>query len=250
MQPPIESKPEAPSATTPASRTAETPSIQRTTNNERARSLPEELTSKAALSTDTERIHAIELADTVKIIKAAELKEPVILALGTSWMKGYKPGEPVYRDMNRLIAAIDSYCAEKGISFVRGEDSELISKIEEEKATKNFAGAKVIVLAGKESIVPDGAALASLRNDENVFLAAVDSKELDPTCYFRLCEMLRMALELGLKELFDDRIDIDNPNIKVNPVAAFRNVYLFLPRAERIPVYETLRALYRVQEFA
>lgn len=199
---------------------------------------------------EAERIHAIELTDTLKIAEAANLKQPVILALGTSWMKGYKPGEPVYRDMNKLIAAIDNYCAEKGIAFVRGEDSELMSKIEEEKLSKNISGAKVIVLAAKESILPDGAALASLKNDENAFLAAVDSEELDPACYIRLCEMLRMALELGLKDLFDDRIDINNPNIKVDPVTAFRNVYLFLPRAERIPVYERLHELYHVQEFA
>jgi hypothetical protein len=98
--------------------------------------------------------------------------------------------------------------------------------------------------------LPDGAVLAHLRNDENTFLAAVDADALDQGCYIRLCEMLRMALELGLKDLFKERVDIDNANIKADPVAAFRNVYLFLPRAERIPVYETLRALYRVQEFA
>jgi hypothetical protein len=199
---------------------------------------------------EAERVHAIELADAVKIAGNAVQKRPVILALGTSWIKGYRRGEPVYSDMNKLISAIDNFCAEKGIAFVRGEDGELESKIEAEKSGKHLTGAKVIVLASKESILPDGAVLAHLRNDENTFLAAVDADALDQGCYIRLCEMLRMALELGLKDLFKERVDIDNANIKADPVAAFRNVYLFLPRAERIPVYETLRALYRVQEFA
>lgn len=201
-----------------------------------------------ALTQAAARVQAVELADTVKLVKAANLAQPVILALGTSWIKGYKRGKPQYNDLNRLITAIRNYCTIHGVIFINEDDEDLLAEIE--KRRKDAPNAKVIVLAGKESIAPEKAILAPLRNDENAFLAAVDSSELDETCYVRLAEMLRIALELGLKELFRDKIDLTNPNIDIGAMKDFRNVYIFLPHAERIPIYENLRALYRVQEFA
>lgn len=194
------------------------------------------------------RIEAIKFADTIKLIEAARVTQPIILALGTDWIKSYKRGTPHYNELNRLISAIRNYCTTQGIIFINKDDGALM--IEIEKQRQNAPNAKVIVLADKESIAPEKAILAALRNDKNAFLAAVDSSELDETCYVRLADMLRLALELGFKELFQDKVDLTNPNIDIGALKDFRNVYIFLPHAERIPIYDNLRALYRVQEFA
>jgi hypothetical protein len=205
-------------------------------------------TRSGADTVEAERINAVQFADIVKLVKAANMSQPVILALGTDWIKGYKRGTPQYNDLNRLISAIRNYCTTRGIVFVNTADEGLLAAIEKER--KAAPNAKVIVLAGKDSIAPDKALLAPLRDDENTFLAAVDPSELDETCYVRLAEMLRLALELGLKDLFRDKIDLTNPNIDIGAMKDFRNVYVFLPHAERIKSYDDLRALYRVQEFA
>jgi hypothetical protein len=195
-----------------------------------------------------ENVNAIRFADTIKLIQAADTKRPVILALGTGWIKGYKRGEPQYGELNRLISAIRNYCSRRGVTFICAEEGDLLGRISAERARSQ--GAKVIVVAGKDSIAPEGAVLSPLRGDKDAFLAAVDSSALDETCYVRLAEMLRIALELGLGGILRDSADPANPNIAIKALEGCVNVVILLPRAERVPAYENLRRLYRVQVFA
>ena len=195
----------------------------------------------------SERIEAIKFADTIKLVNIANQKDPVILALGTSWIKGYeRRNSRQYADINSLIIAIRNYCKERGVTFIDKDDKDLLAEIG--KAREANPNARVVVLAGQETITSDE--FATLRNDARAFLAGVDSNGIDETCYMRITEMLRMALRLGLRDMLTAIADINNPYIKADPYKTFRNVYIFLPKAEKLPDYDSLRQLYRIQEFA
>lgn len=193
----------------------------------------------------SEHIQAVRLTDTIKLTKDPRLTRPVILALGTSWIKGYEPGSPQYNAINPVITAVANFCRRNGIHFVSAPDSDLLGEIEEVEAKENLAGARIIVLAGRQSVEDRQSALQPLINDPNAFLAGVDSSAMDESCYVRLVEMLRLAMELGIKELFEGKAELDNPNIKIESLKDHKNACIFLPRVERIPVYQNLLALYK-----
>ncbi len=201
-------------------------------------------TTPVAISPETERIHATNFQDTLTYIQAQPQTQPLIVALGTSWIKGYEKGRYLQYDaLNPLIGSLRTYCESKGIPFIVDDDDKLLAHINAERAKQGKAGAKVVVLAGKDTVVSDE--FATLRNDqEKAFVVGVDSQELTTDSYIRLMEMLTLALKLsaGLEvSLNNDHITITKDNE--------RHLYIFLPHAEPMD-YERLKVIYEVQKFA
>ena len=200
-----------------------------------------------AITPNAARIQAIIFTDAVKIIQKAELKERVILALGTGWIKGYaSDNSQLHGALNVHISHIRNYCNDHGIIFIDKDDSVLMDEIE--KVRQAHPTARVIVLAKEETVTSKD--FASLRDNERAFLAGVDASGLDETCYMRITEMLMMALRLGLKDLFVNSAPLDCPAVKAEALEGFRNVYRFLPKAEKIPIDTKFQDLYTVEEFA
>ena len=103
--------------------------------------------------------------------------QPIIVALGTSWIKGYEKGRYLQYDaLNPLIGNIRSYCESKGIPFIVDDDDKLLTHINAERAKEGKAGAKVVVLAGKDAVISDE--FATLRNDQgNAFVVGVVTRQ-------------------------------------------------------------------------
>jgi anti-sigma regulatory factor (Ser/Thr protein kinase) len=204
--------------------------------------------SSAAMS-NTERVQAVELTDAAKLIRNSENPSEIItVGLGTSWMAAYSRNKAEkYQDLNRLIVAIGRLLNHYKINCVAqqaGEsDADFAKRID-------VNGGRVVVLTGLNTIVRDDSPFAAFRDRRNVFLAGVDTEGagLDEGCYLPIVEMLKLALYIGLKDML--RQDASSDNIATEPYRKFTNVFRFLPRAVRIPVYENLRQLYLVQEFA
>ncbi|MBN2453875.1 MAG: hypothetical protein JXB40_06445 [Candidatus Omnitrophica bacterium] len=200
-------------------------------------------------SGEFEKIQAIRLIDTAKLIESAKSDKPVIMALGTDWIKSYEPGEPQYSDINPLVTSIRNLCRKRGMIFIDGSDEDLPEKIND--ARKVNPNARVVVLAGQEAIL--SRTFEELRSDTNTFLAAVDSSKLDKNCYIRIVEMIRIALWMGLNinDILSDSGNImNNPNITIYRYGESRTIYIFAPKPERIPIDSERRSLYKVQEFA
>jgi hypothetical protein len=211
---------------------------------------PEIFTNEGmAFTTESEHIQAVELVDTVKIFRdSVNQSETVTVGLGTSWMAAYSRNKAEkYQDLNRLIVAIGRLLNHYKINCVAqqaGEsDTDFAKRID-------VNGGRVVVLTGLNTIVRDDSPFAAFRDRKNVFLAGVDTEGagLDEDCYLPVTEMLKLALYIGLKDMLNQNISSDN--ITTEPYRKFTNVFRFLPRAVRIPVYENLRQLYLVQEFA
>lgn len=217
------------------------------------------ITAPAVVSPESERIHATNFQDTLTYIQAEEderarqAKEeprPTIVALGTSWIEGYKRNEDGRsfrhlqgKDLNELITSIRSYCESKGIPFIVDDDDKLLTRINAERVKDGKAGAKVVVLAGENTVKSDE--FAQLRNDEkNAVVVGVNSEQLTPDSYIRLMEMLTLALKLssGLE------VSLNNANITITKDNE-RHICIFLPHAEPMN-YERLKVIYEVQKFA
>jgi signal transduction histidine kinase/ubiquinone/menaquinone biosynthesis C-methylase UbiE len=199
---------------------------------------------KSSVAPETERIHATNLQDTIKYIQAQPQSQPLIVALGTSWIKGYEKGRYLQYDaLNPLIGSIRTYCESKGIPFIVDVDDELLARINAERAKEGRAGAKVVVLAGENTVKSEE--FAPLRNDEkNAVVVGVNNQELTTDSYIRLMEMLTLAMKLsaGLE------ISLDNAHITITKDNE-RHLYIFLPHAEPMD-YERLKVIYEVQKFA
>lgn len=197
-----------------------------------------------SVSPESERIHATNLQDALTYIQAQPQTQPLIVALGTSWIKGYEKGRYLQYDaLNPLIGSLRTYCESKGIPFIVEEDDKLLARINAERAKEGKAGAKVVVLAGKDTVASDE--FTTLRNDQkNTFVVGVDNQELTTDSYIRLMEMLTLALKLsaGLE------VNINNDHITITKDNE-RHLYIFLPHAEPMD-YERLKTIYEVQKFA
>lgn len=69
-----------------------------------------------AITPDSERIYATNLQDTLTYVQAQPQTQPIIVALGTSWIKGYEKGRYLQYDaLNPLIGSLRTYCESKGI---------------------------------------------------------------------------------------------------------------------------------------
>ena len=76
-----------------------------------------------------------------------------------------------YRDINQLLTAIRAFCRERGITCLITDDEDIIADIKEETSKKGNAGARVIILAGREKVGSDD--FAEIRENKNVFIAGV-----------------------------------------------------------------------------
>ena len=193
---------------------------------------------------EPERTQATNLQDILTYIQAQPQSQPIIIALGTSWIKGYEKGRSLqYNALNPLIASLRTYCEARGIPLIVDDDDKLLAHINTERAKEGKYGAKVVVLAGKDTAASDD--FAPLRNDgKNAFVVGIDNQELTADSYIRLMEMLTIALKLsvGLE------ISLDNAHITITKDNE-HHIYIFLPHAEPMD-YERLKSIYRVQEFA
>jgi signal transduction histidine kinase len=211
----------------------------------------EELQSKAiearildnastGVASASEQVYRDRLADTLKVIQAKQT-QPLIIALGTSWIKGYEQGRYLQYDaLNPLIANMRSYCEEKGIPFIVDDDANLVGRINE--AQKTNPNAKVVVLTGEATAKSEDFAL--LRSNANAFIVGVNNQELTVDSYVRLMEMLTMALKLsvGLEVTQDSTV------ITIKKDDTYK-IYIFIPHAEPMD-YERLKHTYEVQKFA
>lgn len=194
---------------------------------------------------DAERLQAEYFKDLITYIESArgEAKDSkdLIVMLGTSWIKGYVKGQACDAGaIQPLIQMARRYCEQHGITFIDTEDTDILTGLAKTREGKD--GAKVLVLAGKETILSD--AFSTLRDDENVFMAGVDGENVDGESYIRLIEMLTIGLKLTLGM----PAATDSPNILVTPDSRYRNVFVFLPRAEPIKFSREQRdAFYKVQ---
>jgi radical SAM superfamily enzyme YgiQ (UPF0313 family) len=212
------------------------------------------------ITPESERIYTTNFQDTLTYIQAQSAfastsqlekssadkpqSQPLIVALGTSWIKGYEKGRYLQYDaLNPLIGNIRSYCESKGIPFVIDDDDKLLTRINAERAKEGKQGAKVVVLAGKDTVASDE--FAPFRNDQkNAFVVGVDNQELTTDSYIRLMEMLTLALKLSV----GFEISQDSTPIKIVKDDKL-HIYIFIPHAEPMD-YEQLKMIYEVQKFA
>jgi len=211
----------------------------------------EKVDPKVVEKAKEEEAHIQELFETFRLVIDAEAKkradegrdksEKDVIALGTSWIKGY--GNIELRQARWLMALVCKLRGYKGFEFVVDDDADLAGKIE--KVRKG--NAKVIVLAGQTAI--SGASFEKLRNDTNVVMAAIaNEKELTENSYYRIPEMLNLLLKLAYKDVFhiqDANLNID-PNIRVTRSGS---VYLFFPPAKAEDP-EQLELIYKFQTAA
>lgn len=210
---------------------------------------PSNIEADDTVTVSSERTQAIELVDAAKIIgRSADTAETITVGLGTSWMAAYdKSKSRKYQDLNKLIIAIGRLLKHYNIDCVAQQAGEADADFAKRIDANN---GRVIVLTGLNTIVREDSPFAAFRDKKNVFLAGVDTEGagLDENCYLPIAEMLKLALYIGLKDMLNQ--DASSDNITTEPYRKFTNVFRFLPRAVRIPVYENLRALYITQEFA
>jgi len=197
------------------------------------------------ISPDSERIHTTNFQDTLTYIQAKEDKRakqakeeprPTIVALGTSWITGYEEGRYLQHSaLNPLLSSMG-----KRPQFIVGDDKDLLKEIKKKMGEKGFEKARVIVLAGEETVTKD---LAGLNIGNNILLG-VDNKYLVVDSYVRVMEMLEIASKLAL----DPDTPPNSPNIPMERRGSF---WVFIPKAEPIVRnYEQLKATYKAQEFA
>jgi hypothetical protein len=183
--------------------------------------------------------------DTVKLAEADGNKRPVIIALGTSWIKGYEKGRyPQYEALNPLILSIRRLCKEHGVIFVEDDDEGLFDSVK--AAREKAPRAKVVVLAGLWTVAREE--FVALREAGDAFLVGVDNSKLTNDSYVRLVEMIDLAVKLSAGE---EPAGIP-AYLGVTKILQSRDkilFYIFTPRAEPMD-YEELRQVYRVQTFA
>lgn len=197
------------------------------------------ITSELPLAMQVREMQARCFLDTLKLVKAKKETAPIIIALGTSWIKGYEQGTDQYRALNPLLSALNNFRKEEGVKVITAPDAILANEIEKERAGKT--GAKVFVLAGQDTVFKS-TDFNMLRDDPDVFMAGVDSSQLGPDSYMYIMELLRLTLEMDLYEYVTPNTD----KIEVKKVGRF---YLFIPKAQPFK-YEELRLIYSLQRFA
>ncbi len=187
-------------------------------------------------------IRASIFYDLIKRIQAQEGAGPIIIALGTTWIKGYEHDSfPQHNALNPLLTHIRGFCSSRNVSFLVRKDKELIDAIRAEKAKEANGGAKVIVLAGVGAV--GSKEFEPLRTDSDVFIAGVNNKYLTVDSNTRLMEILTLTLELAFN--IDEAIGY--PDIRVIKHKIFPGLYILFPFAFPLD-YEELRSIYKLQE--
>ncbi|MFH1790634.1 MAG: NAD-dependent epimerase/dehydratase family protein [Candidatus Omnitrophota bacterium] len=192
------------------------------------------------LSPESEQVHA------VNFMKQTDDKPaPAFIALGTSWIKGYKKDRfHLYDALNPLVSDLRRFCAEKGIEFIDGDDDSVLSRIRELK--RNTPEARGIILAGKGALAGSG-----FERDSNIVIGSVDNRRLTVDSYVNILEMLNVMLEVFHATM--SGVGIDGERLKSGHRhlnIGFRGrIITFEPDAEPAD-YDTLKTLYRLQRFA
>jgi len=191
-----------------------------------------------------EGIHAVHLRDNINYLSmkkkapyenTAEERHPVIVAVGTSWIKGYEKGRYLQYDaINPLLSEMNR----RG-QFIVADDSRLLSELKNKMGEKGFESARVIILAGENTVNTD---LKEFNDGKNIVFG-VDNKYLTPDSYVRIMEMLEIATKLAI----DPEYTPSSPDIPMEKRG--KNFWVFIPRPEPMN-YEELRLVYDVQKSA
>ena len=190
---------------------------------------------------EKEKKHSRRLADTTEKLADTGSSEPLVVLLGTSWIKGYEKGRHLQYDaLNPLISSLRRFYKDKGMIFRDGSDSELAGMISSVKT--DMPDARIVVLAGGNTVTSKQ--FNPFRQDEKIFLAGVDNKFMTVDNYVRLVEMLDLAMRLAFRDEFP--VDLNNPNIYIENRG---NCYIFIPKAEPMD-YKLFKRIYELQIYA
>jgi len=173
----------------------------------------------------------------------AEDGQGTIIALGTNFIPGYNSEERtlLYKEINKLIVGMRQYCEDRGVKFIDRKDSQLKEAVENARSDKGYEDARVVVLAREETL---SGPLGELRDDKRVFMTGIDCSALTGDSYIRIMEMVRIAMELSLRQEEAD------PPISPKIPMEFRNgFWVFVPKAEEMNK-EALRVIYAAQRSA
>jgi hypothetical protein len=186
-------------------------------------------------TSESEQIHATNFRDALKYLQAEQQAQPVIVAIGTSWITGYAADAGLYRNaLNPLISNMANRP-----QFIVGDDESLLAEIKKKMGESGFENARVIVIAGEETITKDLA--KELDNGKNILLG-VDNSYLTEDSYVRIMEMLEIAAKLAI----DPDTPPESPNM---PIEKRGNFWVFVPKAEPMN-YELLKPIYEAQRSA
>ncbi len=222
---------------------------------EHTKSLPFPAEEKA-ISSDREVAHAQDFRTTMGYIQAkfsvitgpaGELASSNIIAVGTSWLKGYEKGAHLqYEALNPLLTAIANYCGRRNIPFILAADEDLPGLIAREKIERGMApDAKAIMLVGADVERGLDSCFEKMARDNNYTVIGIDSSEMSFSCYIRIMEILTIAMKLSIGVT----PELDNENMKIIPPARDNPVYIIVPYASPME-YEKLKHIYDVQRFA
>ena len=76
--------------------------------------------------------------------------------------------------INELITSTRNWCESKGIPFIVDDDDKLLARIDAERGKEGKAGAKIVILAGEDTVTSDD--FAPLRDDEkSAFVVGVEA---------------------------------------------------------------------------
>ncbi|MDP8258688.1 MAG: hypothetical protein P9L90_04620 [Candidatus Aadella gelida] len=180
-----------------------------------------------------------EFPDLVKFIGSRVGDDRPVVALGTSWIKGYAEREHMqHREINKLITALRRFCGQNNLPIVVGEDNELLGLVAAEREER--PDAKVIVLAGEFAVTSD-----EFKALKNAVLAGVNNEELTADSYMPILDMLKTILKITF-EIGDEESILKRSKISIEKMDGY---YLFTLEAKPME-YEELRKMYDVQIFA
>ena len=191
---------------------------------------------------DTRKKYADIFSDIIELISSKDVDRPIIFALGTSWIKGYKEGELQYMALNPLITEMREFCDKKGINFIETGDDLLIGVINAEREKFRGQRPKIVVLAGEKTVLKE---MKPLVGAENVFLFGVANDQENIESYIKLMQMSVLALNRA----FGIGLDLESEDIIVKKSDEGSNVYIFIHKAVPMP-YDDLKRAYAVQIFA
>lgn len=175
-------------------------------------------------------------------METPEEGERRIFAFSTSWMEKYRTDPVQYNAINPILTAIRKYCESRGMPFVIAEDKELIEQIEQQRGEEGYENAKVVVLAGDQSILSGH--LTSLKSDKNVFLAGINEHSVKEHGYKWIVEMVELAIKLSISREYTGR----DTKIKWHPHENLKNCVIFdLPETLPVDWYDHSK-VYRKQK--
>ncbi len=191
------------------------------------------------VSPESEQAHATSLEDETKYID-----EPTIIAVGTSSFPGYDDMRyPMHHTLNPLLTALKGPFNNKPVTFVVARDDALEDAIREQKKVKGYENAKVLVLAGKDTI-------QKLKNIKKTHKIGIDNKNLLIDNYIPLMEMLTVLIKFSKEDTQEEaikRIQEEHPRLGAQLIDGF--IVFELPKANPMD-YENLREIYKLQTFA